>query len=288
MVSKKRIAQYIEDKHLADGGYFFAKVEPSSGQDTYLAVKTLRLLGMKPKHLESILRFWRQEDKDKNLDSINGLFFASQTLKELGANQQFLNHYRSYLRDQLHNPSVFVKNVFFVDGEGGFDFNNSSIAILYSDYIERELETLFYLCSLFRDFQISFDRSRIVSYLKSLQNTDGGFGSIRGSNLATTYHALSSFKILGEDDFEKEKVATYLISKRQMINYLEDWFYFIESLDLIGETITGVQSVSTFIGRCSRANGGFSRSQFIGISTIEDTYYAVSLLRVLGNSFVND
>lgn len=37
---------YIRQRRMADGGYFFARVTPSSLQDTYFAVVSLNLLGI--------------------------------------------------------------------------------------------------------------------------------------------------------------------------------------------------------------------------------------------------
>jgi hypothetical protein len=68
--NRQKIAKYIEDCHLTDGGYFFAKVEPSSGLDTYLAVKTLRLLGVKTKNLKSVELFWKQREVEGNINDL--------------------------------------------------------------------------------------------------------------------------------------------------------------------------------------------------------------------------
>jgi len=84
VMNRRKIAEYIEDCHLSDGGYFFAKIEPSSGLETYLAVKTLKLLGVKTKNTESVALFWKEEDNEGNLNNLFSIFLATETYKELG------------------------------------------------------------------------------------------------------------------------------------------------------------------------------------------------------------
>jgi len=53
------------------------------------------------------------------------------------------------------------------------------------------------------------------------------------------------------------------------------------TLDLLGKNRRFPSQTTDFILKCQRANGGFARSD-LGISTFENTFQAVSMLRKLG------
>jgi hypothetical protein len=55
---RRKVVSYIERCHLEDGGYFFARVLPSNGLDTYFAVKSLSILGVEPDRPEAIASFF--------------------------------------------------------------------------------------------------------------------------------------------------------------------------------------------------------------------------------------
>ncbi|MCR4394444.1 MAG: hypothetical protein NUV31_08765, partial [Dehalococcoidales bacterium] len=61
---RRDVLGYIERCHLEDGGYFFARISPSSGLDTYFAVKSLSILGVKPDRPEAIADFFLNDVKE--------------------------------------------------------------------------------------------------------------------------------------------------------------------------------------------------------------------------------
>jgi len=121
---REQVKQYVENCHLDDGGYFFAKMLPSSAMDTYYAVKTLSLLGLKPDRPEKIKRFFLRAVKKNSILSINGLFSATEVLHELNADVEFLYQHLARLN--------LLRNV--MGGFGATD--NLDIAVV------SELETL--------------------------------------------------------------------------------------------------------------------------------------------------
>jgi hypothetical protein len=62
--------------------------------------------------------------------------------------------------------------------------------------------------------------------------------------------------------------------------YMEHTYYGVTVLTLMGENIKYPKKTASFVFNCRNANGGFSRSE-VGISTFEDTFYAVSILRTI-------
>ncbi len=274
------IYNYIEERHLDDGGYFFARITPSSGLDTYLAVKTLKLLKRRPKKSESIIHFWENEEKEGNIDDLTGIYFSSQTYRELGYSLRDFQKYKTLLFSVFQNKESYSKKAVSLKGES-FGLYDTGIASVYVDMLEGESKNIYYLTRLLVDLGIDFNKQTLVDYVLSRRNSDGGFGSIKGSEVATTYYCLEVLNLISRKIEGVNKIRDYLLHELARANYLEEYHWSIIGLHLLGEHIPDRDRVLSFVEACYRSNGGFSRSQFIGISSIEYTYQAVSTLKVL-------
>jgi len=272
MFNKKEIIRYLEDCHLEDGGYFFAKITPSSGLDTCLAVKTLKMLGVKPAKIDPIVQFWQDQDTEGNLSDVTGLYFLVETIKALGLPLDNFKKYKNFLESyELKTENKSDKILI-----------NIEIAPIYADLVDNEAQTIFYLVTLIKDLNCRIDNTLIKTQLNFFQNNDGGFGVMKGSQLATTFYCLNIANLIGYKLKNKDQTERYLFSQLGRINYLEEYYWAVESLVLLGKIIPNKDKIITFLNACKRDNGGFSRSQFMGISTIEYTFQAVSLLKRLG------
>jgi hypothetical protein len=274
-INKQKIIDYIEERHLSDGGYFFAQVEPSSRLDTYLAVKTLRLLGAKTKNAKSIASFWKRETLEGNLDSLFSIFLAVETYKELGLSVNTFKKYQLSLIGQ--------KEKVFSRAQSLRADKNRKISLTNAmDFIGargKDLQDLFYFAILSRDLGFEVDKNKIADFVYSLQNKDGGFGHKNESHLMATYHALNILDALSLPIKDKDKILVFLVHWFDKSDYLEDLFYLVESLSLLGESIPDLEETIQFADSCQRNNGGFSRARLMGIPTIEHTYMAVSILK---------
>jgi len=275
LINKQKIISYIEKRHLSDGGYFFAQVEPSSGLDTYLAVKTLRFLGVKTKNAKSIASFWKREALEGNLDSLFAIFLAAETYKELGLSVNTFKKYQLSLIGQ--KEKIFSRAQSLRAGK------NRKISLTHAmDFIGargKDLQDLFYFAILSRDLGFEVDKKKIADFVYSLQNKDGGFGHKNESHLMATYHALNILDVLSLPIKDKDKILVFLVHWFDKSDHLEDLFYSVESLSLLGEPIPDVEETIQFADSCQRNNGGFSRARVMGIPTIEHTYMAVSILK---------
>jgi hypothetical protein len=275
LINKKEIVSYIEKCHLSDGGYFFAQVEPSSGLDTYLAVKTLRLLGIKTKNTKSIASFWKREALEGNLDSLFSIFLAVETYKELGLSVNTFKKYKLSLIDQ--------KEKIFSRAQSLHAGKNRKISLTNAmDFIGargKDLQDLFYFAILSRDLGFEVDKEKIADFIYSLQNKDGGFGHKNESHLMATYHALNILDVLSLPIKDKNKILVFLVYWLDKSDYLEDLFYSVESLSLLRKPIPDIEKTIQFAESCQRNNRGFSRAQVIGMPTIEHTHMAVSILK---------
>lgn len=279
-INKQKIIDYIEERHQSDGGYFFAQVEPSSGLDTYLAVKTLRLLGTKTKNTKSIANFWKRETLEGNLDDLFAVFLAVETYKEIGLPVTAFKKYQSALVGQ--------KGRAFSRAQSMHTSKNQKLTLTYAmDFIGargKDLQDLYYLATLSHDLKFDIDKKKIADFVYSLQNKDGGFGHKKESYLMATYHALHIFDALSLPVKNKDEILIFLTHWFDKSDYLEDLFYSTESLSLLGEPLPDVEEAFQFADSCQRNNGGFSRARVMGIPTIEHTYMAVSVIKACEKS----
>jgi hypothetical protein len=112
--------------------------------------------------------------------------------------------------------------------------------------------------------------------------------------MASVYYALASLKLLGynvnslEDTLGwiracENPAGGFARNPKDFDPYLvlEDTYYGLKALRILGETCLYPSLNLELIGKFQNGNGGFRRSIFLGISTFEDTYYALSSLKTL-------
>lgn len=280
MFTVSRIIAYIEDKQLSDGGFFFAKVEPSSGADTYYAVRSLRLLGSEPSNITAIRKFWQTERKCGNISDLNSLYFYTQVARDLRLPIEKDEDFSHIITDALGSSRLFRRRHYtgIIPKDPLSDPSANSV---YTDFLEGELRDLYYLHTLMQIYGIHDKEGKIPKFVLSLQNDDGGFGKIGGSQSATTFYALEILK--GEGGLHPHgKINDYVRSDSHTVYYLEDLFWQMSCRKILHIPLPDRSYIIDFLNDCSRTDGGFSRSRNMGISTLEYTYYAVSLLTIFG------
>lgn len=62
--------------------------------------------------------------------------------------------------------------------------------------------------------------------------------------------------------------------------FMEHVYYGVPTINLFGQDLRYPTQTVNFVLRCKNANGGFARSN-LGISTFEDTFYAISILKTI-------
>jgi hypothetical protein len=276
-VSKQETIDYLEARQLPDGGYFFARVEPSSGLETYLAVKSLKLLGAKIKNADSVVSFWKKQALNGNVNDLFSVYLMVETYKDLGLPIESSGIDRQRVLDSV-NEIISSLSTLEVHEQSNLD--NISDAMNAFSSMGHGLENLFYLATLVRDFDLDVDKDEITAHVLSLRNTDGGFGSKSCSHPMSVYHALHILKTLSCEIAGKEQISAYLRSQFNRIDYLENLFFVTESLNLLDEPLPDIVEIVRFIEGCRRNNGGFSRARVMGIPTIEYTFMAISVLKI--------
>jgi hypothetical protein len=261
---RRKVVNYIERCHLDDGGYFFARIPPSSGTDTYFAVKSLAILGVKPSYPEAVANFFLRQIKEATLGGIAGIFNAVEVINELG---QITDDLKSYAQEQI----IARQNK-----AGGF-------GALENIYIEvsSELEETYRAVKILKTIGATFDEQVVSGFVFSLLNRDGGYGRNGHSTLASTFYATEIHKLLGVDIQKLAGTRAYLRRREESwkIQFIEDLFWLAEGLANLGDKPISPDRVNEFVLKCQRRNGGFARAPIMGIPTLEYTFYALSILK---------
>jgi len=264
---RRRVMEYVERCHLEDGGYFFARVPPSNGLDTYFAVKSLSILGVKPDRPEAIASFFLNDVKEGTLGGMPGIFVTIEVLNELG---RMTDDLRCYARQQI----MLRQNKAGVFG---------ALEDIYIE-VSSELEETYRAVRVLRTIGADFNERRIADFVSSKLNLDGGYGRGEWSTLASTFYATGIHKLLGTNTKKLAITRDYLRKREEnwQVQFIEDLYWLVGGLDNLGEKSNFPDRTLRFVMECQRVNGGFSRATIMGIPTLEYTFYAVSILREIG------
>ena len=252
-----------------DGGYSFARGAESSGADTYYATQVFKMLGAEQGNVAKTINFMKSlQREDGSFDSVNVAYYVAKTLDELGARLQ------RPLKDFILSLQT---------ARGGFGVLEADIespSELEATYLSLELLKLV-------EHNLSFSKTKDV--ILTCQNPDGSFGRSGYSRLGATYHALASLSLLGFDvralrDAEEWVRSCEIASGGFRTNpesfdpyfIMDDVYFGVKCLDVFGTNYRFPSQTLDLIARFQNGNGGFRRSIFLGISTFESTWHAIS------------
>lgn len=258
---------YVAERQNEDGGYTFCRGTDSSAEDTFYAIETLRILGAKPGNIDKTISFLRGlQHSDGSFDSIKIAYYVVKSLSILGSNlSRPIYHLIGEVKDTISNLGRPSK--------------------LYVE-ITSELEYLYLAIELSIMLGVEVDRDSLIDGILRFKNSDGSFGSVKLSRIASTSYALDILRILG---YRMDTLADTLLWVRRCespdggfgyepgakpIN-LEDTYFGLKALEALGEKPRYLVETLRFIAKLQNTNGGFRRSIFLGISDLESTYRAV-------------
>ncbi len=269
----KRVVDYVVGGQNDYGGYAFCQGVDSNAQDTYYGLAILDLLGAPFPNVERTVDWLLSFDPD----SLYSHYYVAKALKLCG------------LKPEIERRSLkkFILSLSVARGEfGAIDVYFEVASGFLSVFIATELANM---------VGIKVNRERIKSWLFSFKNDDGGFGAHGNSNLNSTYHAVASLFNLGypvwllKDTLEyirtcEKPYGGFTVVPNSSTHFMEDVYFGVSTLNLFGESVRFPWQTAEFVLKCQNANGGFARSE-IGISTFEDTFYAVSILKTLSGQW---
>lgn len=218
---RKSVASYIERCRLEDGGYCFFRILPSSGADTFYAVKSLSLLGMKPEQPERIVDFFFEMRRSHSLDDLTGTWLATEVFSELGQ-----------LTDDFRNHAEHV--LAFENRAGRLD----TVENVYIE-VPSELEPNCRAARVLKIIGSTVDKTRFGRQVSKFLNADGGYGGSQYSTLASTFYATEIVRLLDISAGKPGETRNFLRAKEEslrenlekgLVQYIEDVFYLIKSL----------------------------------------------------------
>ena len=263
----RQVAKYIERCHLEDGGYFFARVPPSGGLDTYFAVKSLSILGVKPDRPQTIARFFLDGIAQGVISGITGIFLAVEVLNDIGRMAEDLRNYAWQRIMALQNKAGSFGAYEDIDVE-----------------VPSELQDTFRAVRVLKIIGADFDKERVNGFVFSFLRPGGGYEAKGYSTLASTFYATEIHKLLGVDVGKLNATRDYLrtIEENTEAQFIEGLYWLTMGLANLGMKPNMPDKVMTFVMMCQRLGGGFSRAPVMAIPTLEDTFYALSILREIG------
>ena len=266
---EERAVRYVTARRCRTGGYCFYELDEPNGSDTYYALSVLALLGIDSRDDDTLRYLKSLQGEDGSYDNIFMAYFA---IKSLGI-----------LQDRpTHDPmSYLMKKV----AKCALDPNGQPIGTIS---MFNSVHCLIALCSALNARLDENATKGIVELILTFRKADKGFGHVR-STLLETSQALESLKRLGypvetlgaEDFIRGCEVADYGFTgvPNTSLAYLEQVHGGLTACALLPYKPRHMEQCARFIRDCQRNDGGFSRRR--GISTLEDTYYAVHSLSLI-------
>jgi len=277
----KELVRFVLLRQNKDGGYGFAPKYcglefPSAVSDTFYALAVLDALNQDFLERERTLSYLHGiQSVNGTYDNIAVAFYAVKALEILRkkpARMEFTAQLREALeKTKWHGGESFSS-----------DYDASSSPLKYQYYAAKALR----IC----DFALKMEHG---SWVLS-PNKDGGFGK-GNSDITTTYHALQILSLTGHQIGDFQSTAEF-VERCAWVNggfcavpnstpaYLESTYFGIMCCKLLGIPLDKWHEETTleYIENMQNLGGGFRRSPFMGISTLNNSYLAVKSLEELG------
>jgi hypothetical protein len=265
----QEVLQYIQIRQNEDGGYSFARGAESSAADTYYGIQVLKMLGAEPGNAAKTINFMKSlQREDGSFDSVNVAYYVVKTLDDLGAK----------LQRSLEDFVLSLQNA-----RGGFGVLEADIES------PSELEATYLSVELLRPVEDNLSFAKTKDIILTRQNPEGSFGRSGYSRLGATYHALASLSLLGFDVRTLRRTEEWVrqceipsggfrTSPESFDPYfiMDDIYFGVKCLDVLGKNYRFPSQTLDLAAKFQNENGGFRRSIFLGISTFESTYHAIS------------
>jgi hypothetical protein len=266
----RKITNYVINRQNEDGGYTFCQGAESNAQDTYYGLSILSLLNANLPNIEKTEKFIN----DIRLDNIYSIYYVTKASLLLGKSIEA--KLKKYALSILNSRKYFGSTDVFA--EVSSEFTTTFMALELADLLKIKVNT-----------------KKVAEWLLHFKNDDGGFGTQRQSNINSTYYATASMSLLNESLQALRETVRFVRACEKPYGgftvipmnfgpYMEHTYYGVMTLDLLGEKSRYPTQTIEWILKCQNKNGGFARSD-LGISTFEDTYYAITMLQKLGQEF---
>lgn len=264
-----RILDFVMERCSSEGGFMMSPVDYPNPAATYYSLSILENIGVDFNGKEKCVD-WLSNFK---IDSIYSLYYAIKSLLLLGKNDVAMK--------RLSENFEFVKKSMFL---------SSSVKKIYE--IEQEFKKIYFLSELSKLMEHVFDE-RLLEKIFDYINEDGGFGLPGHSTLTSTYYIVSTLNVIDRlSSVDRRKVIGYIrecerpeggfvTRPENILPYIEYTFYGVDVLKVFGEKPNFPVEHLKFVLNCINRDGGFRRTVVLGISNLENVFYATLLLKML-------
>jgi hypothetical protein len=271
-VEQKQTIRYITDRRCASGDYCHYRLDEPNAADTFFALDTLRLLGALEPDPATDDFLLRMQKADGGYPTFYAGAFVLRSLALIG-------------REPSIDPRPWLHSMNAVPGTGERPVESVSAFERTCVHLE--------LCRILEIRPNAHLREDVLRLLHAHRHPDGGFGHPR-SSLIETAHALAIMDVLGEPSgrFGIERFLLrcedpsfgYLNIPGTTPAFLEHLAAGAECAALTGHPPRFPERCLAFIDECRNGNGGYSRSIFGGISTLENTWLAIKTRALIGQA----
>ncbi len=254
----EKLKRFVLERQNEDVGFCFTKPLESTLPETFYAVSILKSLKCEIPRKNKLIGFLMKNLRKETYV----VYYVFETLKVLGLNPP--REYYGWIMEKLEGLTKL---------KGGYaKLESGGTTFTYTFSTPNVLKDVFVLTQSLR--AIGFD---VPEFVKSFALR------FRRSSLENTFYTVGISGECGDVvDFVMKHRCNGGFSKKpnSYPPYLEDTYYALKTLKMCGKVVDG--ETERFIWSLQNEDGGFRRSIYLGVSTLEFSYYAVECLKCLG------
>lgn len=274
---KDKLIEFVYLRECREGGFTFCPPLHPSVQETFYAVHILKTLRRKPQNPEKTAEYLRGEIKRRSIFTVYHACKALQLLDEKPEIRELKDFLLSKLEENMQNS---FENEVLYKSEG--------ITDVYNFEVPSQVENICYIVELLNEIGGEFDKSKVVNFILNFKRREGII------NLGTAYFILKTLKLCSYE-LNLPNITKYLRARElpqggfvSFYNayppYIEDIFFWLKSAELLKISPRYKNETLQLINKLQNEDGGFRRSIYGGISTLEYSYCAVASIEILSKS----